>query len=124
MQVDVIGRHMSLGEDQVAHAEAEAEKFGKFFDGVNGVHITFELEHAERLKAEIVCTVSGGKTLIAHERGKTIHEALEFASDNMARQLKKHKAKLHDHRLRGTQPEPAGEPADEGLDGGEFAEEK
>jgi len=122
MQVNVIGRHMSLGEDQVAHAEAEADKFGKFFDGVNNVLITFELEHADQLKAEIVCTVSGGKTLVANERGKTVHEALEFASDNMTRQLKKHKAKLHDRRIHPATP-PPDEETEEALDD-EFTEEE
>ncbi len=126
MQIDVIGRHMSLGDDQTTHAEAEAAKFGKFFDGVNGVQITFELEHTELLKTEIVCTVSGGKTLVAAEKGKTIHESLEQASDNMARQLKKHKAKLHDRRAHGVPPaepaEPAEEPEEE-FDDAKFAEE-
>ena len=117
---------MSLGDDQVAHAEAEAEKLGKFFDGVNGVRITSELEHTELLKTEIICTVSGGKTLVATEKGKTVHEALERASDNMARQLKKHKAKLHDRRAHGVPPaepsEPAEEPEEE-FDDAKFAEE-
>lgn len=125
MQVNVIGRHMSLGDDQVQHAETEAEKLGKFFDGVNGVQMTFELEHADTLKAEIICTVSGGKTLIAHEKGRTIHEALEAASDNMVRQLKKYKAKLHDHRLHGTPSAPAEESEDEDeFDDAGFAEDE
>ena len=113
MQVEVIGRHMSLGADQVTHAEAEAEKLGKFFDGINEVKITFEREHNEH-KAEIVCMASGGKTLVAVERGRTIHESLEFASDNMARQIKKYKAKLHDRRPHGT---PQQEPEEETGDG-------
>ena len=127
MQIDIIGRHMSLGNDQAAHAEAEAAKLGKFFDGVNGVQITFELEHTERLKTEIVCTVSGGKTLVAAEKGKTIHESLERASDNMVRQLKKHKAKLHDHRPRGVPAAPPAESAEEPeaeFDDAKFAEEE
>ncbi len=125
MQVDVIGRHMSLGDDQTAHAEAEAEKLGRFFDGVNGVQITFELEHTERLKAEIICTVSGGKTLVANEHGRTIHEALEIASDNMVRQLKKHKAKLHDRRLHGLPPpEPEEEGDDDVFDESELGEDE
>ncbi|MFW6163203.1 MAG: HPF/RaiA family ribosome-associated protein, partial [Planctomycetota bacterium] len=48
--------------------------------------------------AEIVCMVSGGKTLVATETGSTIHESLEFASDNMARQIKRYKGKLRDRR--------------------------
>ena len=100
MHVDVIGRHISLGKDQTAHATAEAEKLAKFFDGINGVRITIEREHDD-LKTEIVCSVSGGKTLVAVEKGRTIHESLECASDNMARQIKKHKARLHDRRTRG-----------------------
>ena len=116
MQVDIIGRHMSLGEDQTAHAEEEARKLGKFFDGINAVKIAFEREHDD-MKAEIICMASGGKTLIAVEKGRTVHESLERASDNMVRQIKKHKAKLHDHR-----PHPAAreEPQQEEE---EFAEE-
>ena len=121
MQVSVVGRHLSLGEDQVAHAEAEARKLGKFFNGVNEVRITFGREHDELL-AEIVCMLSGGKTLVAGERGRSIHESLEFASDNMARQVKKHKAKLRDRRARGAgreeppeeSPEESSEPEEDG----------
>ena len=100
MQVNVVGRHMSLGDDQTAHAEAEAEKLGKFFDGINEVTVTFNREHDD-ITAEIVCAASGGKTLVAAETGRTIHESLEFASDNMARQIKKYKEKLHDRRAHG-----------------------
>jgi len=113
MLVNLVGRHMSLGEDQAAHAQAEAEKLGKFFDGINEVKITFTREH-EDLKAEIVCTVSGGKTLVAVGTGRTVHESLEFASDNMARQVKKYKAKLHDRRAHGVvREEPVEELEDE-----------
>ncbi len=113
MLVNLVGRHMSLGEDQAAHAQAEAEKLGKFFDGINEVKITFTREHDE-LKAEIVCTVSGGKTLVAVGTGRTVHESLEFASHNMARQVKKYKAKLHDRRAHGVvREEPVEELEDE-----------
>ena len=107
MQVHVIGRHMSLNPDQMAHAEAEAAKLAKFFDGINDISVTFHREHDD-LKAEIVCTVTHGGTLVAIEKGRTVQEAVDIASDNMARQIKKYKEKLRDHRAHG-----AGEPAPE-----------
>ncbi len=100
MRVNVVGRRLALGSDEVAHAEAEAEKLGKFFDGVNDVSITFEWEHTA-VKAEIICAVSGGKTLVAVESGRTVDEALEFASDAMARQIKRYKAKLRGRKAHG-----------------------
>lgn len=109
MQIEVVGRHMSLGDDQVVHATTEAERLGKFFDGINDIKIMFEHEHDD-LKAEIVCQVSGGRTLVAVERGRTVHESLEFASDNMARQIKRYKGKLHDHRAGRPEPEEPEEP--------------
>jgi len=105
MQVEIIGRHMSLGADQTAHAEEEARKLGRYFDGVNDVKITFTREH-DVMKAEIICLVSGGKTLVAVENGTTIHESLERATDTMARQIKKHKDRLRDHRTHGVAPAP------------------
>ena len=116
MLVNVVGRHMSLGNDQTAHAEAEAEKLGKFFDGVNEVKITFDRQHDDG-EAEIVCMVSGGKTLVATEKGRTVHESLELASDNMARQIKKYKAKRHDRRPHGAPPaEPEAEAEDDDVE--------
>jgi len=112
MLVNVVGRHISLGEDQAAHAEAEAQKLARFFDGINEVRISFDREHDD-FKAEIVCAVSGGKTLVAVETGRTVHESLEFASDNMARQIKKYKAKLRDRRHRGAAHEERGEASGE-----------
>ena len=123
MMVSVVGRHIALSADQVSHAEDEAEKLGKFFDGVNEIKITFEREH-NNLKAEIVCLVSGGKTLVAIETAATVHESLEFASDNMARQIKKYKAKLHDHRpprSAAAEQEETGEPELPGEEEGEEA---
>ena len=114
MQVHVIGRHLSLSPDQNAHVEAEAAKLGKFFDGVNEITVAFEREH-DQLKAEIVCMVSGGGTLVAVERGRTVLEAIDLAADNMARQIKKYKAKLHDYRLHG-QPEPPAPPQEQEPD--------
>jgi ribosomal subunit interface protein len=114
MVIDVVGRHLSLAPEQRAHARAEAEKLGKFFDGINEIDITFEREH-EHVKSEIVCRVSGNKTLVAVEQGATVDEALEFVSDNMARQIKKHKAKLHDRRQ--NQQEARGPAAETGRKG-------
>ncbi len=102
MQVDVTGRHVSLSTDQTAYAEQKAEKLGKFFDGINHVKITFERE-GDDLEAEIICTVSGGRTLVAVEKGRTVKESLESASDNMTRQIKKHKDKLHHRRVQEPQ---------------------
>jgi len=109
MQIEVVGRHLSLSDEQTAHARREADKLAKFFDGVNDVKVTVAREHDD-LKTEIVCNVSGGKTLVAVETGGTVDASLEFASDNMARQIKKYKAKLHDHRAHGGAREPGAGP--------------
>ena len=113
MHTSVVARHMSLSDDERTHAEAEAEKLGKYFDGVNEVKVTFVLEHDD-VKAEIVCMVSGGKTLVAHDSGSTVHASLELVADNMARQVKKHKSKLRDHRPHAAGDEEETEVAEDG----------
>jgi ribosome hibernation promoting factor len=116
MHTSVVARHMSLSDDERIHAEQEAQKLGKYFDGVNEVTLTFALEHDD-VKAEIVCLVSGGKTLVAHESGSTVHASLELVADNMARQIKKHKSKLRDHRPHGVAGEEEEETeADDDID--------
>jgi ribosomal subunit interface protein len=114
MRINVTGRHIGLSDDQKARARAEADKLTKFYNGVMEVDITFEREHDD-IKAEIVCHVTGHKTLVAVEKAPTVNEALEFAAEDAARLLKKHKDKLHNHRPRvsaGTAP-PAAESEDE-----------
>jgi ribosomal subunit interface protein len=120
MQVHVIGRHMSLNRDQIAHAETEAAKLAKFFDGINDISVTFNREHDD-LKAEIVCTVTHGGTLVAIEKGRTVPEAVDLASENMARQIKKYKEKLRDRRLHGF--EESAPPAASEAEGGETEED-
>lgn len=97
MQISVVGRHLELTEVERSHAEAEALKLARFFDGINEFKITFTREHGA-IRAEVVCRVSGGATLVAVEKGRTIDQSLEFASDNMVRQIKKYKAKLRSRR--------------------------
>jgi ribosomal subunit interface protein len=109
MRVNVTGRHVGLSDDQKDRAEAEAQKLGKYFNGVMHVDVTFSREHND-IKAEIIAHVAGHKTLVATERAATVNEALEFAGHDMARQIKKHKDKLHRHRPRvsaGTVPPAA-----------------
>ena len=109
MEVKVVGRHLSLHNDQALHAEQEAGKLAKFFDGLNDVTVTIEPER-DRLKAEIICAVSGGGTLVAVERGGSVNEAIDLAVDNMSNQVKRYKAKLHDLRHNRHAGEPPPEP--------------
>ncbi len=104
MVVNIVGRHMDLADEDKLHAEEEARKLGKFFNGVNDIQVTFERE-GNAVKSEIICMVSGGRTLVANERGETVHQSLEFASENMARQIKRYKGKLHRRRAGREAPE-------------------
>ena len=104
MQIQIVSRHITLSEDQAEHVRIEAGKLGKFFDGINGITVALQHVHDE-FSAEIVCTVSGHGTLVAIETGRTVQEATDTASDNMIRQVKRYKEKLHGRRPHGAEPQ-------------------
>lgn len=109
MAIHVTGKHVHLSPDQMADAQAEAEKLSKFFNGIMDIKITFDRE-GDNLKAEIVCNVSGHGTLVAHESGRTVNEALDLVSEKMARQLREYKDRLHERRSPKGVQEPEPEP--------------
>lgn len=104
MQVHVSSRHMSLSAEQSDYTQVEAEKLVHYYERITDTIVTFDHE-ANTVKAEIVCQIAGGHRLVAIENGATVQDAMHLATENMIRQLNKHKGKLMNRRS-PHEPEP------------------
>lgn len=78
-------------------------KLSSVFDKIIDCNVTLKLENSGKVKdkiAEVKILVPGG-TIIATEKQKTFEAAIDLISDNLRRQLKRHKERLID-RKRGS----------------------
>ena len=108
MKITVIGRHMTVGEDQKAMVAKKLAKFDKFFGSDAEVYVTF----AYKRKLEIIeISITYNSILFrSEEESSTFQNALDEAVESLERQIRKNKTRL-EKRLR-----PAAFDYDDGFD--------
>lgn len=95
----ISGRHLSVTEAMKEYAQKKAGKLERFFDRINKIQITLDVE-GERQTAEMIVSATRGSTLIAEVASSDMYAAIDLAVDKLERQLTRHKEKLHDKRNR------------------------
>lgn len=108
MKITVIGRHMTVGEDQKAMVAKKLAKFDKFFGSDAEAYVTF----AYKRKLEIIeISITYNSILFrSEEESSTFQNALDEAVESLERQIRKNKTRL-EKRLR-----PAAFDYDDGFD--------
>ena len=99
MPIRVFAHHMELTEDTRRHVTERAEHIRRIFDGISTVHVTLDAEK-ERRTAEVVANVSHGAPVVSRHTAVTVTEAVDEAFRKVEAQLRKHKDKIRDHRVR------------------------
>ena len=99
MPIQVFAHHMELSDDTRQRVTEKAQHIRRIFDGVVTVHVTLGVEK-ERRFVEIVANVSHGSPVVARVTTQNLQEAIELAFDKVEAQLRKHKEKVRDHRVR------------------------
>jgi len=113
--IQVFAHHMHLTDETHQRVTQKAEHIRRIFDGVLTVHVTLDAEKERRL-VEIVANVSHGAPVVARATTQNLNEAIELAFDKVEAQLRKHKDKIRDRRVRehvGVEPPAADEPEPE-----------
>ena len=97
MKITVIGRHMTVGEDQKAMVARKLAKFDKFFGTDAEAYVTF----AYKRKLEIIeiSITYNGILFRSEEEAPTFRDALDEAVESLERQIRKNKTRL-EKRLR------------------------
>lgn len=113
MPIQVFAHHMQLAEETRQRVVEKAEHLRRIFDGVLTVHVTLDAEK-ERRVAEIVSNISHGAPVVARVTTQNLNEAIDLAFDKVEAQLRKHKDRIRDRRVREHgEAEAAAEPSEE-----------
>lgn len=107
MPIQVFAHHMELAEETRRRVVEKAEHVRRIFDGVLTVHVTLDAEK-ERRMVEIVANVSHGAPVVARVTTQNLNEAIDLAFDKVEAQLRKHKGKIRDRRVRERGEAPLG----------------
>lgn len=98
MQVNISTRHGHLqGEDQQIIA-AKVEKLRRFFDRINAIEVTVDLEKLDRPNVEINVSAEHAPDFVAATESSSVVAALDLTLDKVEQQIRKHKERVTDHK--------------------------
>ena len=101
MQVSVSARHGSLQPGDHDLVAEKVEKLRRFYDRVNAIEVTVDLEHLEKPSVEIRVSNEHADDCIAKAEATTVIAALDLAIPKAEQQLRRLKEKKTGHRTAG-----------------------
>ena len=103
MQVNVIGRHLTITPEIEAHAEERLSKLDRYFAGVRKVDLVLALEghgQAKLCMAEATVVLAPGTHLVGKGEAADMLAAIDIAESRLAKQIRRFHARLKSHRDR------------------------
>ena len=97
MDMQISGRHLSVGADLRAYAEEKLDHLGKYSDRIHRVRVTLARDAGD-CDVEIIASVRRGKPVVAEARADGFHKAMDLAFDKAGRQLQRLKERTKEHR--------------------------
>lgn len=98
VQVNISTRHGHLqGEDQQIIA-SKVEKLRRFFDRINAIEVTVDLEKLDRPSVEINVSAEHAPDFVAATESTSVVSALDLTIDKVEQQIRKHKERVTDHK--------------------------
>ncbi|MFM8405731.1 MAG: ribosome hibernation-promoting factor, HPF/YfiA family [Pirellulaceae bacterium] len=101
MQVNVSARHGHLKAGDQQLIVEKSEKLRRFFDRINAIEVTVDLEHQEKPTLEFNIYADGSHDFVASASSTTVQAALDLAIEKVEQQLRKHKERITDHKVAG-----------------------
>ena len=98
MQVNVSARHGHLKQADQQIITEKVEKIRKFYDRINSIEVTVDLEHADNPHVEINVSAEAAPDFIATAKAPSVLAALDLAVQRVEQQVRKHKEKVTDHK--------------------------
>lgn len=100
MNIEFVGRHVTLDDRIRSHAERKLERVLKFLAEPVEIHVTLEAEKYRQI-AEIRLSHRHG-TVRAREENADVIEAIDLAVEHLERQTRRTRKKIVDRRRRGS----------------------
>jgi putative sigma-54 modulation protein len=98
VNVSVMVRHMELTEAMRRHAEEKVSKLPRYYDGLQSVEVTFDME-AGQSAVEIVAAGKRKSVFVAHHRGDDMYATFDQCMHKLEEQLRRHKDRVRDHQV-------------------------
>jgi putative sigma-54 modulation protein len=115
LNIRVTGRTEDVTSGMKQKAQQKVSKLLRFYDRITWVDVVLGGDK-ERRVAEVTAGLSRGNTVVGKAKSTDMYAAIDLAIDKIARQLRKHKEKLKDHRPRRAGSSEAPPEESEGAD--------
>lgn len=116
MNIEISARHFDLTEGLREHVEERLSGLAKFYDGIDDVHVILEVTSG--MNNSHIQMLGDRLNINARAESHDMYAAFDEAHDNVERQLRKFKEKIHRHPHRSPgsngrgngprEPEPSG----------------
>ena len=103
MDIIVTGRHISVTEPIKDYARKKIENIGIDFPRIIEAHVILEVEKFRHI-AEVILICNAHINIEAREVSEDLYASIDKVVDKVARQMRKHKTKLQNHRPRHAKP--------------------
>jgi ribosomal subunit interface protein len=109
MKITVTGKQIELGDSFRVYAEQKIHsEFEKYFNHALQANVVIS-HQGPTYRADISVTIGHGLDFQAHGNATEVYPAFELALERTAKQLRREKRKLRDHRRGENHKEPAGD---------------
>ncbi len=102
MEITVTGRHVDVTPALKEYAATKLDHIKVEFPRMLGAHFILEVEKFRQI-AELVLVCGNHITIEAREVNEDLYAAIDKVVDKVARQLRKYKTKIQNHRPRSAQ---------------------
>ena len=99
MNVKVFSSSKEINEVAKEYAKEKAMKLARYFDGVNAIDVTLNIE-GDVYSTEVVASATKGNKFIGRSKDKNICAAVDTSIDKIENQLRKFKEKLKGKKRR------------------------
>jgi len=97
VKIFVKARHMEATESIREYVESKASKLERFYDNLQSVEITLDLE-ADHAVVEAVATAKRKSTFVATHREPDLYACVDHCLDKIEEQIRRHKDKVRDRQ--------------------------
>ena len=98
MQINLSARHGHLKQEDQQLITEKVEKIRKYYDRINSIEVTVDLERADSPHVEINVSAEGSPDFISTATAASVLVALDLAVQKVEQQVRKHKEKVTDHK--------------------------
>ena len=100
MELSISTKNGEIPENVRQTIQQKVGKLPRFFDRTTGIEVLIDLDNSQSPRAEVKVSAEETDDFFAADTGSNVISAVERVVEKLERQLRKHKEKLTDHRVK------------------------